>query len=114
MPEQYPYPKTDWTRGLGMTQQEQFMIQHHRNNLAKGGVKNPDGSTSTYKSIGVTVGDRYYMLPTIWDNKEVSAQEAVSRAQKVGFDRFPSYDTPEQGEARYQQLHGYMERDLQK
>lgn len=100
-------------RELNLTPQEKYAYQHHLSNLDRGGVQDSGGNeTSTYLSLGVTIGDRYYMLPAVWDNQIVSTPEAVQRAQAIGLARWPSYGSPQEGEARYAQMHRYMERDL--
>jgi hypothetical protein len=87
------------------------MYTHHFNNLAKGGVRNGDGSISSYRSIGVTIDGRYYLLPTVWDNRILEEDEAIRRAQESGIENFPSYRSMEEGERRYQELHKFMELD---
>jgi hypothetical protein len=96
---------------LELTPQEQFMVNHHRANLEKGGVPN-EGGTSTYYSIGENIGGKYYVLPSVWDNQIVDRDEAVRRAKEVGLDSFPSYNSEQEGEDRYQQIHHLMEKDL--
>ena len=88
------------------------MYQHHFNNLRKGGVRQRDGKISTYLGIGVGIDGRYYMLPTVWDNKIVSEKEAIRRAHKAGIENFPSYANQEEGETRYKQLHDFMSMDM--
>jgi hypothetical protein len=95
-----------------MTPQEDFAYQHHLANFNRGGVKNDDGSLSTYRSIGVNIEGREYVLPTVWDNQIISNDEAIKRAREVGLDNFPSYENPEEAEARYNMIHELMERDL--
>lgn len=92
--------------------EEQYMYQHHAQNLKKGGVKNPDGSTSTYRAIGVEQDGKYYMIPTIWNGKKVSDDEAMKNVDKVGWDKFPSYANQSEAEARYKVLHDVMEQDI--
>lgn len=93
---------------------EQFLIQHHRNNLAKGGVPDKDGSIQTYRGFSVGIDGKTYMLPKVWDGQVLSEDEAIKRAEKLGLDKFPAYDSPEKAEKRYQELHEIMEDDLRK
>lgn len=99
-------------QAMGLSPQERYLYQHHLDNLAKGGVKQPDGKTSTIFKMDVEVNGKTYNIPTVWDNKIVDPDEAMKRAGKVGLDKFPSYDTPDEATNRYNQMHDFMERDL--
>ena len=99
-------PDGDWTP------QERSLYAHHRANLAKGGVKNDDGSTSTVRAVTVGFGDKTYVIPTVWDNKLLSVDEAIAKAKAKGIDTFPSYGSPEEAKSRYDQLHSVMEADI--
>ena len=96
---------------LGLTPQEQFIYRHHLANLARGGVRQPNGDISTFLNITAGLGGRTYVLPTVWDNAIVSEDEAIRRARSAGLENFPSYGSVEEAEKRYQAMHGYMERD---
>ena len=96
---------------LKLTPQEQYIYQHHLGNLAQGGVRQPDGRLSTFLNTTATFDGRAYVLPTVWDNKILETQAAIERARQAGLHNFPSYDTVEEAERRYQAIHGYMERD---
>lgn len=100
------------TSEMRLTKQEQNLYQHHLDNRDKGGVKNPDGSTSTLLATTVGFDDKTYVIPTIWDNKKLSADEAKKRALAKGIDHFPSYDNREEATSRYMKMHDYMEGDL--
>ena len=99
---------------LQLTPQEQFLYQHHLSNLYGGGsLIRPNGDVSTVYQATVGVGGKQYNLPTIWQGQELPIEAAIQRAQQVGLDKYPSYATPQEAEARYQAMHPYMERDLQ-
>ena len=97
---------------LSLNDQERNLYNHHLANLAKGGVRNADGTTSTALATTVGFGDKTYVIPTVWDNKIVSVDEAVKRARAKGIDSFPSYKTKEEANSRYMQMHKYMEGDI--
>jgi hypothetical protein len=105
------------TKRLGLNEQEQFLYQHHLDNYAKGGVQSA-GGTKTSSLLAITVGSKdksdpkTYVVPTIWDNKVLSKDEAIQRADDLGLEKFPSYDTREQANARYSQMHRYMDEDM--
>ena len=118
-----PDPEPSWADRLGtnydhassnlsLNEQERKVYLHHLNNLHKGGVKNEDGTTSTFRAITAGIGDKTYVLPTVWNNKIVSNEQAIKRAKMEGLDNYPSYPSHEQALKRYMQIHDYMEGDL--
>lgn len=96
----------DWTP------QEQYLYQHHLNEFRRGGVPHASGDISTVYSTGQTIDGRYYILPSVWDGQILNEDQASERARKAGLQNFPSYASPDEGEARYQQLHTLMEQDF--
>lgn len=100
-------------REMGLTPQEQNLYAMHLYNLSLGGVKQPNGATSTLLQAGIQGPDgRQYNIPTVWDAKILPIEDAIKKAREKGLDYFPSYDNPDQAEERYQQMHDYMERDI--
>jgi hypothetical protein len=108
-----PNMKAVATKKLGLSDEEQFLYQHHLDNLAKGGVAAPGGKTSTILAQTVESDGKHYVIPTVWDNKIVSGDQATKNAQAIGFDKFPSYDSEVEAENRYMQMHDYMDKDTQ-
>src|SRR5436190_6375571 len=51
---------------------------------------------------------KVYNVPTVYDGKTVSNDEAFARAEKKGWDKFPSYDTQRAAQDRSQQVQNYM------
>jgi hypothetical protein len=97
---------------LKLTPQEQALYQRHLDNLTSaGGVNNPDGTRSTIKNITAKVGGKTYVLPTVWDGKILPPDQAVQRARQEGLDKFPAYNSRQEAERRYQDMHSYMDRD---
>jgi hypothetical protein len=97
---------------LKLTAQERALYQRHLGNVVgPGGVTNGDGSRSTIYSITREIEGRHYTLPTVYDGKVLSANEATDRAVQQGLANFPSYASGAEAEARYQALHGYMDKD---
>jgi hypothetical protein len=106
----------DANADLEMTPQEQALYQRHLLNLYEpggvpGGVPNPDGSISTLYQISHEQDGKTYNLPTVYEGKILSPDDAITRANKEGIDKFPSYATPKEAESRYQAMHDYMDRD---
>jgi hypothetical protein len=101
------------TKEMGLNEQEQFLYQHHLDNLAKGGVKSKGGQTSTLLAVTVGEGGKTSIVPTVWDGKIVSQDQALKNADAVGFDKFPSYGSREEALDRYSKMHDYMNRDTQ-
>ena len=104
------------TSGLSLedlTPQENFLYHYHLNNLnGPGKVINPDGSISTVFQTVIGQGSKYYNIPTVWGGKIVSPYEALSNAQAMGIDKFPSYSSPKEADQRYMQMHKFMEQDV--
>lgn len=115
------------TQDLNLSPQEQNLYQMHLSNLwGNGGVDNADGSRSTlYQSVQEHDGS-YYSIPTVWDGKrevepwtrssdgktfDVPNATALANVEKAGWDKFPSGSDPDALDARYSQMHDYMEKD---
>jgi tail lysozyme len=100
------------TTALNLNPQEQALYQRHFSNLyGSGGVTNANGSRSTLFQTSFEQDGKAYNVPTVYDGKILSPQEAIDRAMKEGLDKFPSYKSEDEAEARYQQMHDYMEKD---
>jgi hypothetical protein len=56
-------------------------------------VKNPDGSYSSEQTITVEQDGKHYIVPTIYNGKKVSDEEAIQGGQNVGV-----YDSAEEAE----------------
>jgi hypothetical protein len=102
-----PNMKVEATKKLRLSDEEQFLYQHHLDNLAKGG-EGPTVSATTVESDG-----KHYVIPTIWNNKAVGQAQAQKNAEKVGLDKFPSYDSEVEATNRYMQINDYMAKDTQ-
>jgi hypothetical protein len=130
MPQQTNLPQAN--AAMNLSPQEQALYMRHITNLyGPGGVDNPptpqdpQGSRSTlYQSIEPHDG-RYYSIPTVWNGKrevqpyirpngstlDVANPTALANVAKAGWDTFPSAATPEAADARYGQMHDYLEKD---
>ena len=97
-----------------MTTQERGLYERHLANLhGAGKVQHPDGSISTLYQMTVTGPDgRYYNIPSVYQGQILTPERAVKAAEQQGWHQFPSYSTPEDAEARYQQMHEYMDQDV--
>lgn len=116
VPLPQPGPRTENRNAaqteLNMTPEERALYDRHLGNLyGKGGVDNPDGSRSTLYQANVDIDGKSYNIPTVYDGKIIPVDEAVARAKAQGLDKFPSYPTPDAAEARYMQMHDYMDKD---
>jgi hypothetical protein len=119
---------------LKLNPQEQALYQRHLDNLrGPGGVDNPptaeepQGSRSSlYASVQKGPGNKFYTVPTVWDGKretqpytrpsdgkvfDVPNDTAMANIEKAGWDKFPSYATGEEADARYQTMHHFMDGD---
>lgn len=111
---------------LKLSPQEAALYQMHLKNLTgPGGVDNADGSRSTlYQSVQEHDG-KFYNIPTVWGGKietekytddrgkvwDVPNKTALANVEKMGWDKFPSYSTPDEADARYDAMHKFMEQD---
>jgi len=101
---------------MNLTPEEKYLYQTHLQNLyGTGKVVHPDGSISTMLQMSFEgPGGRTYSIPTVWGGQALHPREAIGMAERTGgLDRFPSYATGDEAEARYQQLHDYLGRDTQ-
>ena len=104
---------------MNLTPQEKSLYERHLTNLnGPGGVDNPDGSRSTLFQTTVEHDGKFYTIPTVYDGKILwdknapdHAAAAVEKARQIGWGKFPSYKTEDEAEARYQQMHKFMEKD---
>ena len=67
-------------------------------------VKNPDGSVSTVRTIGVGTDKGEVNIPTVVGGKVVSNPEAIAHYQQTG-ENLGTYGTPMAAEAYARQLH---------
>lgn len=97
---------------MHLTPQEKALYQRHLTNLTgPGGVDNPNGSRSTLFQMSFERDGKTYNIPTVWDGKILKPDDAIKRAEHEGLDKFPSYASEEEAEARYGKMHAFMERD---
>lgn len=120
---------TTATSQIGLSPEEVALYQMHLLNLTgAGGVDNPDGSRSTLYQAVEEHNGRFYSVPTVWNGKietekwtdpktgkvwDIPNKTAYSNIEKMGWDKFPSYATAAEADARYGKMHEYMERDTQ-
>lgn len=73
-------------------------------------VKNPDGSISTVRSMGVNIDGREVLIPTVSDDGRVlSDEDAIALYQRTGR-HLGMFDTPENATAYAEQLHDAQSR----
>lgn len=113
---QLPQSRTYYNQAssaLGLTPQEQFLYQHHLNNLyGTGKVIQPSGDISTVLQAVVTGPDgKYYNIPTVWNGQVLPPDQAAKQAASIGWDKWPSYATQDAADARYEAMHAYLEKD---
>ena len=105
---------------INLNPQEQALYQMHLQNLyGSGGVnnlpdaQNPQGSRSTLYQSTFEIDGKNYVIPTVWGGKILPPDQALQMARQYGLDKFPSYGSDKEAEARYQQMHGFMEKSAQ-
>jgi len=101
------------SREMQLTPQEQYAYRHHLSNLERGGVPNDDGSISSFLNLTTEINGKTYVIPKVWDNKILPDDQAEQRAIADGLEKWPTYPTWQEGDARYMQMHNYMSRDTE-
>jgi hypothetical protein len=95
---------------LNLTPQEKGLYLTHLTNLAAGGVPN-QGGLSTLFQASVEHDGQTYNIPTVWNGKILPIAEALKKVEQTGWNKFPAYSSSEAAEARYSQMHAFMEKD---
>jgi hypothetical protein len=99
-------------KDLNLNPEEQAFYQRHLNNLyGTGGVDNDDGTRSSLKQMTVEHNGRTYNIPSIVNGKALSEDDAWNNAVKEGLGKFPSYDSEDEAQSRYDKMHEYMDKD---
>lgn len=93
-------------------QEESLYKRHLGNVVGPGGITQKAGARSTLRITTAEIDGDTYVIPTIWDGKELSPNQAIARAKQAGLQNFPAYASQDIAEARYKKLHGFMERDI--
>jgi hypothetical protein len=97
---------------MNLNPEEKALYQRHLKNLyGSGGVDNPDGSRSTLFQATMEHNGKFYAVPTVFDGKILQGKDLTARIRREGIERFPSYDSEDEAEERYQKMHSYMEKD---
>jgi hypothetical protein len=116
-PPQRPTYLHEAVKDMQLTPQEQYLYGIHLQNLQEtnGGIPSQEqpGYKHSLLQIGWPAPDgRTYNIPSVWDGRLHTEDEAIDHAIEIGLEKFPSYASQEEAEARYGQMHGYMERDM--
>ena len=98
----------------GFQSRELGLLDYHRKNLRDGTyLADEDGYVTTVRTMGVTVDDKYYMIPSYVGGRILEPEEAVKNAESVGWENFPSYSTMEEFEDADKRLHTQIEDDFE-
>ena len=76
-------------------------------------LDNPDGARSSLRQATVQVADKVHSIPTVRNGQFLEGPDAIKAAEAEGWDKFPSYANHDQAEARYGQMHDFMDKDAQ-
>ncbi len=94
-------------KDLKLTHRERNLYQRHLNSMGT------EGGESGLLPIVVNHGKRFYLVPTLWNGKRLSPDEAELAAKKIGLRNFPQYRTEAQAEARYKAISPYIDKDFE-
>ena len=111
---------------LKLNPQEKVLYERHLTNLnGPGGVDHPNGDRSTlYQAVQEHDG-KFYNIPTVWNGKietekyttpsgkemDVPNKTALANVAKEGWDKFPAYASPDEADARYEEMHKFIDKD---
>ena len=102
------------SESLDLNGRERKLYERHLKNLwGSGGVTGEMGNRSTLMATTVGFGGRTYLIPTVWDGKILSDEQAILRAKREGLRNFPQYRSVEEAQARYSKIHDYMDMDTE-
>ena len=76
-------------------------------------VKNPDGSISTVRSLGVNIDGQEVLIPTVVNGKVVSNQAAIKHYKETG-EHLGKFKTPEDSTAYAIKLHNAEAQRIEK
>ncbi len=102
---------------------EQFLLDYHRKHLKdKTYGRDADGKMITIRVIGVTgPGGKVYSIPSFWSVGgegtvgQVLSNEASTRlAERIGWDKFPVHDSPQEHNRAAKERHRLIEQDAVK
>lgn len=97
---------------MNLTPEEKFLYNTHLQNLnGTGKIVHPDGSISSLLQMSFEQDGKFYNIPTVVGGKQLAPIDAIKAAEKVGLDKFPSYSSADEAEARYNALHDFLGRD---
>ena len=95
----------------GFSPEEQAALNYHRQNLMGGtGLKNSDGSTTTFMGTVVDTDKGSMVLPTYWHGAIRDVPQAMNFAIKSGL-KFQMYPDTESALAGEKRMHDVMEQD---
>ncbi len=99
-------------KDMKLSPQEQYLYNYHLGNLySEGKVVHPSGDISTLMQAVVSGPGGYYNVPTVKDGQMLTMREAQIYASQIGWGNFPKYATPEEADARYKEMHKYIDQD---
>lgn len=71
-------------------------------------AQNDDGSYSTVNTISIGVDGKEVLIPTTWDGKNHTEEEAIARYEETGL-HFGKFDTVDEANAYAENLHDFEE-----
>lgn len=97
---------------MNLTPEERYLYNTHLQNLnGTGKIVHPDGSISSLLQMSFEQDGKFYNIPTVVGGKQLGPRDAIRAAERVGLDKFPSYDSEDEAEARYSALHEFLGKD---
>jgi len=101
----------------GLTPKERNLLDYHRDNLRKGTYATlPNGDIASVYITGVEgPGAKIYNVPGYWNGQlHTDVAEIQEHAKNIGWDRFPSYATPQEADMAADKVHQIIEDDVER
>lgn len=93
--------------------QERRLVEYHRETLRMNEQLDDEKGTTTVYITGVQGPDgREYLIPGYFAGQRQSPEASALRASLIGWDKYPSYKSPEEAQNAVNRLHTVIEGDM--
>ena len=97
------------------SKKELSLLKYHRDNLKNETYLDDKQGLTTINIMGITGDDdKIYNVPGYANGKRLTEDQARDRAKKIGFNKFPAYDTGKASNVAARKLHKTIEDDGRK
>ena len=94
------------------SKKELSLLKYHRDNLKNETYLDDKQGLTTINIMGITGDDdKIYNVPGYANGKRLTEDQARDRAAKIGFNKFPAYETGKASNVAARKLHKTIEAD---